>query len=264
MKKIEKQVIMVALMIFLSLPAIAGPFGIDMGMSLSEVKQVCRTVPVWIKDDVYEIVPPNTNNQFETYYVRIDSDYGVYWLKAIGQNVYTNKYGEELKSVFDRLVESIKRTYGDRDLYQFNSVKENSFWKKDKDFMYSLMNGDRTLEALWTKEGFLANLRNATEDIEIMTSLLLDSLYRGILVGNNLDVYELSENQKDSIKHNNPELGLVINAFEEKKKSIKSLPEDISSIGVFTHAMSTEKGYVSLEYSFSNSENVKEKEDSVF
>ena len=245
-------------------PAFAGPFGIEMGMSLSELKQVCRTNPEWIKDNVYKIVPPKTHEQFETYYVRIDPDYGVYWLKAIGKDIYTNGYGGALISAFENLVESIRKTYGDRELYQDTGIRKHSYWKKEKYFMQSLIEGDRKMQALWSKSKIWEGFHNSMDQFDVVLELLNDSTYSNI-VSDNITVLLSGEKERiDSITQQNPALIPIIDVMEEKKKSIKKLPDNISAIGIFSDAISTTKGYISLEYSFSNNEMVKEKEDSVF
>lgn len=245
-------------------PVFAGPFGIEMGMSLSELKQVCRKNPEWIKDNVYEIVPIRTHEQFDTYYVRIDPDYGVYWLKAIGKDIYTNGYGGALISAYDNLVESIRKTYGDRELYQDTGISKHSYWKKEKYFMQSLLEGDRKMQALWLKSKTLEGIFNSTDQFQIVVELLSDSAYSRIVDENFSVLLSMEKETKDSIIQQNPTLKPVIAVMEEKMKSIKKLPDNISAIGIFSQAVSTTKGYISLEYSFSNNEMVKEKEDSVF
>lgn len=265
MKRLKRIAFLMALFAFFDMfPVFAGPFGIEMGMSLSELKQVCRTNPKWIKDNVYEIVPPKTHEQFETYYVRIDPDYGVYWLKAIGKDIYTNGYGGALISAFENLVESIRKTYGDRELYQDTGIRKHSYWKKEKYFMQSLIEGDRKMQALWSKSKAFEDLYNSIDQFQAVLELLSDSTYSSI-IDENISALLFKEKEViDSATQQNPALIPLIDAIEEKKKNIKKLPDDISVIGIFSKAISTTKGYVCLEYAFSNEEKVKEKEDSVF
>lgn len=96
-----------------------------------------------------EITPPKTNDMFETYYVRIDPDYGVYWLKAIGKGLYTNGYGDEAKNniwkscrVFEKLTE--------KNCTELTG-EEGSIWGDSERFMYALQHGDRDLYAMWSK-----------------------------------------------------------------------------------------------------------------
>jgi hypothetical protein len=128
----------------------AGPFGIDMGMSLDKVKEVCKTVPIHIKDDYYQIIPPKTNDLFEIYIVQIDPTYGVYYIKAISKDIRTNGYGVEIRSTFDNLVGSIEKTYGKYKLTDI--LKSNSYSGGANIWTYALRDGDRELYAVWAEE----------------------------------------------------------------------------------------------------------------
>lgn len=229
--------------VFCISPAFAGPFGIDMGMSLAQVKAVCRTTPKHIQDNVYEITPPKTNDIFETYYVRIDPDYGVYWLKAIGKEIYTNGYGDRLKSTFESLVESIRRTYGEAS-YIKDDLKEGSIWGKPQDFMHALQRGDRTLNAFW--DNTFHDLHALNESLSALRELLDDT------------------DDTDRALNIMSDSTALKNFVNERKAQMKKLPSDISVIGIFAKALSTSKGCVYLEYSFSNNASVEEKADSVF
>lgn len=230
----------VLLMAFSIQSAFAGPFGIEMGMSLAQVKAVCKTTPKHIQDNVYEITPPKTNDMFETYYVRIDPDYGVYWLKAIGKDLYTNGYGDRVKSTFESLVESIRKTYGE-ELYRVDELKEGSIWSGSDKFMYALQNGDRDISATWSKF-------DENSGIFILNSLLKDPKYKDRVAD------YIATSDTTALQD------LVI----EKALQYKQLPDDISMIFVGAKAESSTKGYVVLEYNFSNNAAVEAKADSVF
>jgi len=238
----------VFLMAFSIQSAFAGPFGIEMGMSLTQVKAVCKMSPKHIQDNVYEIIPPKTNDMFETYYVRIDPDYGVYWLKAIGKELYTNGYGDRLKSTFESLVESIRKTYG-KESYIKDELKEGSIWGDSKDFMYALKQGDRDLYAMWSKsdDDAIIKLKAIAERLEALNELLKDPDYK--------------ERTVDYMQTDSMALEGLIN---ERISQYKRLPDDISIIGIFTKALSTSRGFVCLEYSFANNAAVEAKADAVF
>ncbi|MDR2887915.1 MAG: hypothetical protein LBV26_07955 [Bacteroidales bacterium] len=164
--------VLILLGVFCIPSVLAGPFGIDMGMSLAQVKAVSKTEPVHVQDDVYEITPPKTNDMFETYYVRIDPEYGVYWLKAIGKDVNTNNYGHELISVFNSLAESIEKTYGN---YEKIDRREVGLGNIPDFFMKALEDGARTLGALWQKE-YGSTLPDEIETIAITVEALSEDL----------------------------------------------------------------------------------------
>ncbi|GHV54972.1 hypothetical protein AGMMS49579_16650 [Spirochaetia bacterium] len=131
--------------------AFCGPFGIDFGMSLERVRQISKTSPENIEDDFYIITPPNTNEMFEAYLVKINPTYGVYFIKAIGKDISTNAQGTILKNQFNNLVSSVEKTYGK--YKKDDSSVPGSYWGDKPDYyMYALSRDERTLYAYWNAE----------------------------------------------------------------------------------------------------------------
>lgn len=241
MKRLTIFALLSALCVVLSIQyALAGPFGIDMGMSINEITKVCKAAPKHLQDDIYEITPPKTNDLFAKYIVRIDSDYGVYWLKAIGKDIYTNGYGDRLISTFNLLVESIRKTYGEES-YKKDDLKEGSIWSDPQYFMVALEKGDRELYAMWSK--LFEEQDMLLRTLKANRELLNDST--------SFNKFLRSEAEYQDI-------------ITDKISTQKSLPNNITDIGVFTYALSPSSGWIALEYSFSNGAEVKEKADSVF
>lgn len=130
-----------------SLPVYDGPFGLDMGLSLDDVEQVCKIEHM--ESDLYEITPPETNDMFEAYYVRIDKEYGIYWMRAISDDIVTNDNGTGLKLVFENIVESLGNKYGK---YERTDRNSNHLFDDPQYFMYTLGEGSRELSAVWAKK----------------------------------------------------------------------------------------------------------------
>jgi hypothetical protein len=157
------------------------------------VRKVCNEPPEHLDGDVYLISPLNAHERFEEYAVRIDPEYGVYWLKAFSGKIDTDDHGHELLSAFGRVVESIEKTYGESEKVD----RKSEVWgDKPEYFMYALQKGDRMVGAYW-KDG---------------------------------------------------------------------LPNDISLIAIWIEAgnISSDIGYIFLQYDFSNAQSVEAKADSVF
>jgi len=146
----KRILITVLLLIGLSINIFAGPFGIDMGMSLEEVTKISKIEPVSIGDDAYLITPPNTNNLFEMYMVKIHHLHGVYLIKAIGVDISVTGYGDELKLEFNKLVQNLEKNYGK--YKKIDYLKRGSIWKDADDFMMGLLKGDRSLIVSFDKE----------------------------------------------------------------------------------------------------------------
>jgi hypothetical protein len=130
-----------------NLPVYDGPFGLDMGLSLDDVKQICEIEH--IDNDAYEITPPQKNDLFKTYIVWIDSEYGLHGIRAITERIHANDHGAELKSRFENIVESIESKYGKYKRTDKNS--NNRLFREPQYFMYTLREGSRELSAVWAK-----------------------------------------------------------------------------------------------------------------
>jgi len=128
----------------------AGPFGIEMGMTIEQVKAVSTSEPVLVEEDIYEIFPVTTHSRFEKYTVRISKEYGVYFIKAIGVDIRTSKYGEEMLSEFNDLVSSFQKKYGKYERIDY--LKKGSYWDEPEDWMMGLLKNERYLLAFWEIE----------------------------------------------------------------------------------------------------------------
>ena len=137
--------------LFIVTNAFGGPFGIDFGMSLERVRAISTTKLVNISDDWYILTPPNTNKLFKTYLVEIHPTYGVYVIKAISKDIYTNAQGTMLKEQFNNLVSNIEKTYGK--YKKDDSPVQGSYWGSLSDYyMFALSRDERTLTAYWKKD----------------------------------------------------------------------------------------------------------------
>lgn len=128
----------------------SGPFGIDFGMSLEQVKKISKKAPENIGDDWYVITPPNTHELFETYVIQIHPTYGVYFIKAISKNISTNGHGTELIGQFNNLVSNIEKTYGK--YLKKDKLKPESIFTESQYFMSTLSRGDRELVVFWHRD----------------------------------------------------------------------------------------------------------------
>jgi hypothetical protein len=120
-------------------------------------------------------------------------------------------------------------------------LKQGSIWGAPKDFMYALQREDRTLCVMWTN------------DVDVIKSLIFSDLVEKIS--------SIPESEREKFLNDTITLRKLM---LDKISGYNKLPEDIHNIGVFAHAQSTSIGYVMLEYNFSNTNDVKDKEDSVY
>lgn len=151
MKRIISTMLFSASIVFLSIQSMfAGPFGIEKGMTYEQIESISESAPRYVMENVYQITPPKTHEMFEKYYVRIDPDYGVYWLKCVGHEINTDVYGNSLKSELENLVEIIRKSYG-KELFRVDELREGSKLVDPEDFMYALYVEDRELYVIWSR-----------------------------------------------------------------------------------------------------------------
>lgn len=162
--------------------AVAGPFGLEMGMSHQVITADAEEIApnVYRKNEL-----PKKSTLFEIYIVQSTSETGLCYLKGVGKDIRVNDFGSAMRSEFEGLVRLLERKYGTPQK-QYDFVRDGSIGDDPEDFMMSLYKGDRFLAALW----------------------------------------ENSEAQ--------------------------SLPDSLQTIGVGASALSTNTGYIWLEYYFLN------------
>lgn len=132
-----------------SLSVFAGPFGLDMGMTLEEVAEACGGIePEYISDDRYYIQPVKSHPLFEGYVVWISEAEGLYYIKGISREIQANDYGTEVKQEFARLLSPLERKYGK--FAKTDKISKDSLYQEDKYWMSSLARGSRTFEAHWS------------------------------------------------------------------------------------------------------------------
>lgn len=149
MKKIITTVI---LLFLLTVAAFAGPFGLEFGMTLDEVKQVATINRVADnKPYMYFITPNKKTNLLEIYRVNISPKYGVYDISAFGYTVKSDDYGEKIKSEFQKIADLIKINYGEPSS-KFDFLKSGSIWKESNEWLTSLRKGERVYSYFWSAD----------------------------------------------------------------------------------------------------------------
>lgn len=128
----------------------AGPFGLSNGMTLEEVTEACNgEIPRRIEqDDRYYISPSKSHSTFKTYIAWISEDYGLYYVRAISDEIYTNDYGTELKNAFYAFEPRVENAYGKGSVFD-GITDRNTLWDADKYWFTALSDGARALYAEW-------------------------------------------------------------------------------------------------------------------
>jgi hypothetical protein len=135
--------------------ALAGPFGLDMGMTLLELK-ARASVEATNNPNVFKTTKvPSGHDAFESYLLFVTPKAGLCKISALGKTVTTNVYGERIRSEFNKLHEQLIEKYGESK--KFDYLKSRSIWNESRDWMMGLQKQERVLSAVWPP------VREATE-----------------------------------------------------------------------------------------------------
>lgn len=127
----------------------AGPFGFWPGMAKQQIiDKLGQNAITEAKGDVLTVNDaPRPYSGFEEYVLVIDPKRGLVKIHAVGKDISTSVYGDELKRAFNSLEESIASGYGESKRYDF--LRAGSIWDESKDYMIGLLKKERTLESFW-------------------------------------------------------------------------------------------------------------------
>ena len=91
--------------------ALAGPFGTEIGMPKGDLGITATTERVGGDSDYKWKLRsmPKTSSLFEAYVVKITPQNGLCYIKAVGKNVNTSRYGEGLRQYFERVEGALKK-----------------------------------------------------------------------------------------------------------------------------------------------------------
>ena len=148
----------------------AGPFGLEMGMTLEQITEVCDGIePYHLEEDIYLIEPLKRHPLFPSYAVYVDEKLGLYSIRAISDEITSNKYGRELKNAFDDITERVAKTYGQPRIIE-NKDPNDYYINRDDYWFYTIKEGSREYYALWTDD-LKDNLIDIVVDIRIISGV---------------------------------------------------------------------------------------------
>ena len=147
----KKLISIFTLLFICSLSVFAGPFGLDIGMTIEDVTKACGgNKPEYISDDRYYIQPVKSHPLFEGYAVWISETEGLYYIKGISREIPANSYGTEVKQEFARLLSPLERKYGK--FSKTDKISNDTLFQDEKYWMTAVAEGSRTYEAHWTAD----------------------------------------------------------------------------------------------------------------
>ena len=125
---------------------VAGPFDLEMGMSLNELQGFATLRP----DGPYRFVTktlPNGHPELANYGLTVTPVHGLCKVSASTAVISTDANGVQLQSAFDRLHSALTKRYGTSKRY--GRLQSGSDLVKPDDWMAALLKKERTLTAYW-------------------------------------------------------------------------------------------------------------------
>jgi hypothetical protein len=124
-----------------------GPFGVRMGMTLEEIGGKAEEVA----PGRYLVATlPKPHSAFSSYVVQVTPRCGLSWVKGIGETIQTNVYGLGVITAFDSLEKKLSDTYGKGE--RTDTLLPDSIWDEPRDWMQSMLAGERFLMTVWSPE----------------------------------------------------------------------------------------------------------------
>lgn len=140
----RKNLLFIITVLLCTTSAFAGPFGLEMGMSLKDI----GGKPKKIAPGIYTLTNvPKPHLAFKIYVVRVAQKGGLFWIKAVGEDISTSVYGVELKLKFNKMKEKLEKIYGKHKTTDL--LLPGSIWKEPNEFMMAMVKKERFLVAFW-------------------------------------------------------------------------------------------------------------------
>lgn len=142
-------VLVVALLV--SVGAMAGPFGLEMGTSIDELRK-----SMTLKESstyTYEVESgiPQKHPDFYGYKLVVTPEHGLCKIVALAGPIKSSVYGTELRSSFQSIEEALSAKYGAPK--KLDRLRTGSIWDEPKDWMIGLNKGERSLFSIWSLPG---------------------------------------------------------------------------------------------------------------
>ncbi len=138
--------------LFLSISAtsaVAGPFGLDMGMPYDVLSKSMKLKQV--KPFLYSTPSlPKGHSDFDDYRLLVTPKHGLCKVIAWSKSISTSVYGEGLSDKFEKIESAISQKYGQGKKFDF--LRSGSIWNEQRDWMMGLRKNERTLAEFWTDE----------------------------------------------------------------------------------------------------------------
>jgi len=148
--------------------ALAGPLGLEMGTTLSDLKKITKLE----KSDTFKYNTkslPSGHSGFSDYDLLVTPEHGLCEIVAWTPNIRTSAYGDDLITLFRRFESSLQAKYGAGKAYDF--LRAGSIWTAPRDWMMGLLKNERSLAMVWSTDA-ADKLQDNIQKISLKASAL--------------------------------------------------------------------------------------------
>lgn len=128
----------------------SGPFGFEAGMTKEQIIKIVGEGAVKESDGDTLILTnaPNAHRDFESYALKISPENGLLKIVAMGKNIDTNGFGNELKNAYKDIRAALVNIYG-KPNHELNMLSNGSIWFGPEDWMTAVFKKERILACTW-------------------------------------------------------------------------------------------------------------------
>ena len=146
-----KQLLAAAAMLLATLEALAGPFGLERGMTVAQLKAAGVDVSGLKDSTLKSATVPRPYAEFEAYWLKVDEKLGLCRIVAVTPDIPMNSFGTQLKDRFEEIKMALEQRYGPSAKLDF--LLRGSIWNEPKDWSTALAKRERTFAAVWSTQG---------------------------------------------------------------------------------------------------------------
>lgn len=129
-------------------PALAGPFGIEMGDPISKYKYKTTDSPY--RYTLTQVPTPFPDADF--YSVIATPETGVCKISMATKDFDNDSYGSKVQAEYEKLKKSLTDRYGSP-TDSFDFLRSGSIWDESRDYAMSLKVDERVLSSFWAPKG---------------------------------------------------------------------------------------------------------------
>lgn len=145
MRSNRHRAITICLLLMVPASAIAQAFGIQQGMSVDQLDVVEE-----LGTGRYVVDPPKPHSEFEVYVVAASDAEGVCLVRGVGKDHDNDRYGQSVRTAFDKLEGALEARYGDFERADF--LNAGALWDGTDEWVMAIHQSERVYQSVWQSE----------------------------------------------------------------------------------------------------------------